>query len=402
MLPHHLQQALAVIRVIQSVFGGECTGAALGGTEVTYTPSGKLYGRAYQNDRCGPVEEDVGSAGSLTLVLQAVLPCVLLYDSRAEEKLASNITLIGGTNVSFSPPVEHFMFVLLPLLSRMGMPVTAQLLRRGFYPRGGGKVRLSCASVSSSTGLRPLTLTSQGVFTRAQVFVYSSPEKFNDGDESDSMSALVDAVSQLKNDLHGSISKLLSKIDNTVEDFPIEFDNVDESFSLLSGDGKKGEKVEISQHCHRKKQKSSHGRRFHSKKVAITLGAVVCLHTSTGCIIYADSMMNERDHNKFNVARSSAAVDDLTSTIISRLEHCVLSGACIDEHSADQLLLYMAMAPGVSEMLCAPVCSTDSSQHIEAAVDVITQFTGRQFVVEIQQETSCRLIRCEGYELQDC
>jgi RNA 3'-terminal phosphate cyclase len=63
---------------------------------------------------------------------------------------------------------------------------------------------------------------------------------------------------------------------------------------------------------------------------------------------------------------------------------------------ADQLLVYMALAPGTSEILCAPLCQEDHSQHIEAAIDVISQFTHRQFEVEVHPETKSRLIRCEG------
>ena len=37
--------------------------------------------------------------------------------------------------------------------------------------------------------------------------------------------------------------------------------------------------------------------------------------------------------------------------IISRLEHYVKKKASLDEHHQDQLLLYMALANGVSELL---------------------------------------------------
>ena len=111
-------------------------------------------------------------------------------------------------------------------------------------------------------------------------------------------------------------------------------------------------------------------------------------------------MMNEKAHQKFDLAKSTAATHDIVGTIMSRLSRAVCSGACIDEQTADQLLVFMALAQGTSELLCAPLCETDHSQHIEAAIDVITQFTHRQFVVEVHPETKCRLIRCEGNEMQ--
>jgi hypothetical protein len=84
-----------------------------------------------------------------------------------------------------------------------------------------------------------------------------------------------------------------------------------------------------------KKQKASHGKQQNSKpnKVAITLGALVCLHTSTGCVISADAIISERDHKKMDEAKFVGATDEITSTIMSRLCRTISSGACIDEQT---------------------------------------------------------------------
>jgi hypothetical protein len=44
----------------------------------------------------------------------------------------------GGTNVTYSPPIDHTQHVLLPLLLRMGISASLKVFRRGYYPRGGG------------------------------------------------------------------------------------------------------------------------------------------------------------------------------------------------------------------------------------------------------------------------
>lgn len=56
---------------------------------------------------------DTHTAGATTLLLQAALPCAML--GRPNE---TTMVLRGGTNVSFSPPVDFIEYVLLPLLTR--------------------------------------------------------------------------------------------------------------------------------------------------------------------------------------------------------------------------------------------------------------------------------------------
>ena len=64
--------------------------------------------------------------------------------------------------------------------------------------------------------------------------------------------------------------------------------------------------------------------------------------------------------------------------------------------TADQILIYMILASGSSQILYAPLCEKDHTRHIEAAIEVITQITKCQFTVEINLETNCRLIQCDG------
>jgi RNA 3'-phosphate cyclase len=77
---------------------------------------------------------EVGTAGSVTLVLQALLPVLLAARS------PSRVVVTGGTDVRQAPTWDYFREVLLRLLVRMGLDVRASLARRGYYPRGGGEV----------------------------------------------------------------------------------------------------------------------------------------------------------------------------------------------------------------------------------------------------------------------
>jgi RNA 3'-terminal phosphate cyclase len=49
----------------------------------------------------------------------------------------STLELRGGTDVSFSPPIDFTKRLLVPALESMGAGVGVELVRRGFYPKGG-------------------------------------------------------------------------------------------------------------------------------------------------------------------------------------------------------------------------------------------------------------------------
>ncbi|MEW5882021.1 MAG: RNA 3'-terminal phosphate cyclase [Pseudomonadota bacterium] len=135
-------QHLTALRAVAALAGGDIEGLALGATEVTFRP-GPIEG--------GDMRFDVGTAGSITLLVQALLP-VLLAARRA-----STVRLAGGTDVRGAPPLDYLRFVLLPLLARFGVDARIACVRRGYYPRGGGEVELSVhpAPVRSPGRLAP-------------------------------------------------------------------------------------------------------------------------------------------------------------------------------------------------------------------------------------------------------
>ena len=77
---------------------------------------------------------NVGTAGSVTLVLQSILPVLALHSGYYE------ITIIGGTDVKWSPTSDYFKYVLLPNLSLLGINAELEIVKRGYYPKGGGRV----------------------------------------------------------------------------------------------------------------------------------------------------------------------------------------------------------------------------------------------------------------------
>ncbi|MEM2924081.1 MAG: RNA 3'-terminal phosphate cyclase [Methanocellales archaeon] len=83
----------------------------------------------------GEFKVDIGTAGSITLLLQCIMPIAV----RAKAPIV--LIISGGTDVAWSPPVDYLRFVTLPILREMGYNGEIQLIKRGYYPRGGGVVR---------------------------------------------------------------------------------------------------------------------------------------------------------------------------------------------------------------------------------------------------------------------
>ena len=124
-------QHLAAVRAVGALCEASCEGLELGATAFTFVPRSPPRG--------GERRVDVGTAGSVTLVLQALLPVLLAAEG------ASRVVVSGGTDVRQAPPWDYFCGVLLPLLARMGVRVRASIARRGYYPRGGGEVSIEAA-----------------------------------------------------------------------------------------------------------------------------------------------------------------------------------------------------------------------------------------------------------------
>jgi RNA 3'-terminal phosphate cyclase (ATP) len=151
--PQHLAGVLAAA----SICRGEVDGAELGSQEVTFRPQARPTPGAYTFDVQQVAER--GSAGAVTLILQAVLLPLALADGE------SHLTLHGGTHVNWSPPVDYVRDVLLPTLARMGVEAEIELVRWGWYPKGGGEVRVV---IRGGAKLRGVDLSERGMLRRVR------------------------------------------------------------------------------------------------------------------------------------------------------------------------------------------------------------------------------------------
>ena len=134
-------QHLHAVRAVQQACGAEVTGAEPDSRELTFTPN-RLEPRK--------IRVNIGTAGSTTLVLQALMIPATRVQLEAE--------ITGGTDNPLAPPIDYLINVTLPILAKLGYQAESRLVRRGHYPAGFGKIYFR----SNSFEPRPINLEKRG------------------------------------------------------------------------------------------------------------------------------------------------------------------------------------------------------------------------------------------------
>ena len=119
-------QHIAAVQAVAAVCDASCDGLRPGGDRIVFRP---------QIPVARDLKADVGTAGSVALVLQAWLPVALTA--------GGSLTIIGGTEVERSPTIDYLEQVLFRVLALHGARIHTEILKRGYYPEGGGEVRVS-------------------------------------------------------------------------------------------------------------------------------------------------------------------------------------------------------------------------------------------------------------------
>jgi len=103
----------------------------------------------------------------------------------------------------------------------------------------------------------------------------------------------------------------------------------------------------------------------HDPAVGSACGIMIIANTSTNCIFGASSLQKRNEKaEKVGTRAAQELLDNLRS------------GGCVDEWLQDQLIIFMALADGMSQIRTG--CLT---QHTQTAIDIAIELTGAQFDV---------------------
>ena len=148
------RQHLTCVNAAQAVCGATVDGNAINSLELSFAP-GPV--------RPGEYEFNVGTGGSVTMVLQAIMP-PLLFGKRP-----SRLTVTGGTHVPFAPPFEFMRDTLFPRLETLGVRLAARMDRVGYMDIGGGSVTVDIQPATETT---PFQESEAGGLESAEATVY--------------------------------------------------------------------------------------------------------------------------------------------------------------------------------------------------------------------------------------
>lgn len=154
------RQHLACVKAAAVIGDAQVEGDELHSQDLTFRP------RAI---RPGNYAFAIGSAGSTTLLLQAVLPALLRASGPTTLKLE------GGTHNRLAPTFEFLAQSLIPVLAQLGARVDVKLVRYGFEPAGGGRIDVTVTPAP----LAPIALLQRGALIRrcATAVISSVPPK---------------------------------------------------------------------------------------------------------------------------------------------------------------------------------------------------------------------------------
>lgn len=132
-------QHLTSVRAAAAVTAAELSGASPGSQTLQFVPAAP--------PAPGDYFFEVGTAGSVVLVAQTVLPLLAGADA------PSCIRITGGTHVPHAPPVEYLAATFSPAMALLGRHFNVELETAGFFPKGGGRVTLRIPGLPQQPGV---------------------------------------------------------------------------------------------------------------------------------------------------------------------------------------------------------------------------------------------------------
>jgi RNA 3'-phosphate cyclase len=301
-------QHLTTLKAVAEICGADASGLEVGSLDVTFIPS-EIRGGSY--------EFDIGTAGSVSLLLQCVAPIACFADSGVRLKI------IGGTAVRWSPPMPLLQNVTWRALGEMGFAGEVRVVREGFYPRGGGVVEVA---------IRPLK--------SLQHFIPEKPRR----------TKLVHGVS-----VCGRLPRHVAERQAAAAEQALKRAGYKADISVASLEG---------------------------GSAPFSPGSYVCLWAGDGLFMGSDSL-GERGKPAEGVGAEAAA------GIVTQLA----TGAAVDYHTADNLILPCSIALGSSSFTASSL-----TMHTLTAVELARQMTGIKIVVDGGKDQPGR-ITCEGIGL---
>lgn len=138
-------QHLEAVKAVASLCDADVKGAALKSLKLEFTP---------RTIKPGSLSINIPTAGSVGLVLQALMMPAAHAKSEVDIKING-----GATTGKWAVPINYIKYVLLPILKKFGYEAELNIIKYGYYPKGGASVEMKVLPVEK---FRPVCLIKQG------------------------------------------------------------------------------------------------------------------------------------------------------------------------------------------------------------------------------------------------
>lgn len=284
-------QHLLGVQNVSTLCNGQLEGDFLGSEEIKFFP---------ENIEAKDLHIRIETAGSITLVLQTIIPVALFSPSPVK------IVFEGGaTDTFFSPPIDYFRHIFSGILEKMGAKIETDILKRGYYPEGGARVEVKIFP----SKLKKINLTERGKLNKI-LAISGASEFLKDKKVAERQ---ISGVREI-------LGKLKLPVEEITEYYPTQ--------------------------CP---------------------GSQICLIAE-----FENTAIGNG-----NLGRLGKRAEDVGKEAALELLKEEKSGACLDKHMADQILPYMALAGGGSEVTVSEITS-----HCETNMGVIEKFLDVKFEVK--------------------
>ena len=297
-------QHVTCVRALATLSDAAVDGAEINSMEVVFEPKELRSGEFSFN-----VADMKASAGSVTLILQALLPPLLFGPGK------SRVTIRGGTHVEWSPPVHYILHVFLPAVQKMGVHVRMTLNRWGWYPKGKGAVAIDVEPLQELT---PVHLEERGDLKALRGLSVSS-----------------------------KLPMMISKRQRRRGD------------QLLREAG-------------------------YDAQIRMFETAAAC----PGAVFFLWAEFDDSWAGFSTLGRRGRPAEEVAGNTVQKFLDFMNTAAAIDEYLADQLIIYTALAQGLSSFTTSRI-----TQHLLTCIWVVEQFLPVQFQVEGEEGEAGKVTR---------
>ncbi|KAF9452817.1 RTC domain-containing 1 [Macrolepiota fuliginosa MF-IS2] len=346
------------LELAAQIASAKLTGCSNGSTQVEFVP-GKIELPGYW-------KADTVTAGATTLLVQVAFPMLLFGGSPSalNDVSESVLDLMGGTNAGQAPQIDYTQHVFLPFFKNQFLPpscnddddngtaVELKIKKRGYFPKGGGEINVRVRPLRPGQKLRAVNLVERGRLVKIGGLAHCAglPKSVGNG-------MCEGAVECVKEKMKAWAPEVRVGVRGSVS---------------VDGGAAVDPDVEVDIEVKREPNELTRG---------AGSGIVVWAEFENG-VVMGGSAVGKKGLEPRVVGKS--AVEELFKGIEA--------GGCVEEWMQDQMIIFMALAEGKSEVRCG---TEGPSLHTKTAIWVAEQLTEAKFEVK-QEESGHWMICCEG------